>query len=271
MEKVKINMIGGGFQHQECSSHLNTPKYVEWVKDGSADISFHIDHAVLNRVNPDKKNYGWIHESSQQTYRHVMTSIRNNISQIEDQYELIFTHDRRLMSLSKKMTLVPSLQVPWIADRKIHKKSKLLSMIASTKLMCPAHTYRQTVWKKYINQLDLFGTGHNPNRQIEKKEMGLNDYYFSIVVENDNYPDWISEKVTDCFATGTIPIYWGAPSIGEFFNEKGIITLTDEFKVSDLSPELYFSKMEYIKDNFERVMSMPIAEDYMYNKHIKDI
>ena len=269
MEKVKINMIGGGFQHQECSSHLNVTKDVEWVKDGSADISFHIDGALLSKTNPSKKNYGLIYEASQQTYRHVMSQIRNNISQIENNYELIFTHDRRLVSLSKKMRLVPAHQVPWIGDRKIHKKSKLLSMIASTKTMCPAHVYRQSVWKKYVNQLDLFGTGHNPSREIEKKEIGLNDYYFSIVVENDNYPDWISEKVTDCFATGTIPIYWGAPTIGEFFNEKGIITLTDDFKVSDLSPELYYSKMEYIEDNFERVMNMPISEDYIYNKFIK--
>ena len=38
MIKTKINMIGGGFHHEICSSALNEPKYIEWVKNGSENI-----------------------------------------------------------------------------------------------------------------------------------------------------------------------------------------------------------------------------------------
>ena len=53
--KVKINMIGGGFQHSISSNDLE-PKYVEWVKyTQSAPISFHIDYAIMDNTNPTKK------------------------------------------------------------------------------------------------------------------------------------------------------------------------------------------------------------------------
>jgi hypothetical protein len=77
-----------------------------------------------------------------------------------------------------------------------------------------------------------------------------------------------SEKITDCFATGTIPIFWGIQNIGDFWNDKGIIRLTKEFKIEDLSPELYFSKMEYIKDNLDRVHHMLTAEDYIFETYL---
>jgi predicted nucleic acid-binding Zn ribbon protein len=55
---------------------------------------------------------------------------------------------------------------------------------------------------------------------IPNKLDGLKDYMFSIVVENSIYPKYYTEKITDCFATGTVPIYYGDKSIGEDFNSK---------------------------------------------------
>ena len=48
MSVGKINMIGGGFQHEICSSAGHKPKEMEWVKDGSAPLSIHIDHTIFN-------------------------------------------------------------------------------------------------------------------------------------------------------------------------------------------------------------------------------
>jgi hypothetical protein len=267
MEKFKINMIGGGFQHDICSSHGSIPKYVEWNKtDHSASVSIHGDFALSWPVNPNKKNYGWVVESSA-IISGLLQWITQNISQLENKFELIFTHDRRLLSLSPKMRLVTTNAVPWVKDIGIHEKTKLISMIASTKVMCPGHQHRQDIAKKFEHQVDLYGSGR-PSF-IEKKEDGLKDYYFSIAMENDNYPDIFCEKITDCFAMGTIPIFWGAPTIGEFFNPNGIITLTNDFRVEDISPDLYYSKMEYIKENYERAINMLSAEDYIYLKYIK--
>ena len=88
---------------------------------------------------------------------------------------------------------------------------------------------------------------------------------FQITLENDSYSTYFTEKVTDCFATGTIPVYWGAPDIGDYFNKEGIIDLNDEFDIDSLTPELYQSKLEAVKDNFERVQLLESSDDQLFN------
>ena len=49
----------------------------------------------------------------------------------------------------------------------------------------------------------------------------------------------------------------------------GVIVLTDDFDVNQLTPELYYSKMGAIKDNFERTLKYDVIEDIVYTKYIK--
>jgi hypothetical protein len=262
----KINLIGGGFQHAYSSSGWSVPKHVEWVKNGqSAPISVYVDHSIMGAVvDKTKKNYAWLAESSA-IIETVINWVKNNLSTIEDNFELIFTHDKRLLNLSPKFKFVICNAVPWVSDRRIYPKTKSISMIASSKFMCPGHKYRQEIIRKYSPLVDHYGHGF---RAIQKKEDGLIDYRFSIAMENDNYPGIFCEKITDCFSTGTIPIFWGTPDIGEFFNKDGIIML-EEFDINQISEDLYFSKMDAIKENLERVLDWPVTEDYMYLKYIK--
>jgi hypothetical protein len=118
----------------------------------------------------------------------------------------------------------------------------------------------------------MYGHGSNP---INRKEDGLVDYMFSFAMENSVYDYNITEKITDCFATGTIPIYFGTPDIGKYFNMDGIIMLDDNFSLDMLTPELYASKINAINDNFERANKLLVPEDYMYlnyfNRHNSQI
>ena len=265
--KQRINMVGGGFQHDVCSSSGSIPEYVEWVKGvHDAPISIHIDYGVMNeKTNPDKKNYAWLSES-----KTINGSLYdwcvNNIDYLENNFELIFTHDESLSILSDKIKMVVCSSKPWVKDCGIHKKSKMLSMIASSKVMCPDHNYRQEIIKRYNGRMDHFGRGF---KQLDIKEDGLRDYYFSIAMENGTYPMMWSEKISDCFAMGTIPIYYGTDRIGDVFDINGIIMLDDNFKPEDLTVDLYQSKIESVKNNYEIIMNHPIAEDYIYNNFIK--
>jgi len=120
-------------------------------------------------------------------------------------------------------------------------------------------------WVEMIGeQLDLYGRGFN---EIASKEEGLCDYMFSVVVENGFYKSYFTEKIMDCFATGTIPVYTGSPDIGKYFNKDGIIDLTEEF---DVSEDIYYSKMDAIKDNFERVKQYEVLEDFIYLNYFGD-
>jgi len=90
---------------------------------------------------------------------------------------------------------------------------------------------------------------------------------FSVAIENGQYETYFTEKLLDCFATGTIPVYLGAPDIGDYFNKDGIVDLADEF---DVSEEIYYNKMDAIKDNLERVKDMEILEDFIYLNYFKE-
>jgi hypothetical protein len=139
-------------------------------------------------------------------------------------------------------------------------------MISSNKSMVPGHRKRLEFVNKFKDQVHLYGRGF---RDLERKEDGMKDYMFSIAVENAVYDTYFTEKLTDCFATGTIPIFYGCRGVTEYFNEDGIIFLDDDFDVSTLTEELYYSKMDAIKDNFERANNLPVAEDYLYETYWK--
>lgn len=267
MSKKLINMIGGGFQHDICSSAGSIPQEIQWVKGMQlAPISIHIDYAIMyNRANKRKKNYAWLAESKT-INRDLYYWCAHNIDYLENNFELIFTHDESLANLSDKIKMVLCNVRPWVKEVGIHKKSKMLSMIASSKIMCQEHVYRQQIIQKYSGKMDHFGRGFI---EIDKKEEGLKDYYFSIAMENGTYPLMYSEKIADCFAMGTIPIYYGSDKIGDVFDQNGIIMLDDGFDPLNLTAEMYHSKKISIENNFDIIMNHPIGEDYIYNNYIK--
>jgi hypothetical protein len=89
---------------------------------------------------------------------------------------------------------------------------------------------------------------------------------FSVVVENGMYESYYTEKILDCFATGTIPVYLGSPDIANYFNSDGIIQLSDEFEVSE---EIYHSKMDAIVENLEKVKQVEVLEDFIYLNYLQ--
>ena len=111
-------------------------------------------------------------------------------------------------------------------------------------------------------KIDVFGEGRNP---IIHKEEGLSEYYFSIVFENDLTKDYFSEKVLDCFALKTIPIYYGIKSLGKYFDENGVIWF-DQFNLKDLSKDLYYKKIDAVERNYQRIRELKLPEDVILDK-----
>jgi hypothetical protein len=140
-------------------------------------------------------------------------------------------------------------------------------MISSSKNWSNGHKYRLGKIEQFKNKVDLYGRGFN---EIDKKEKGLCDYMFSIVIENDSYPTYWSEKILDCFATGTIPIYYGSPDISNYFNMDGIIILDENFNINTLNESEYLKRLDAIKDNLNRCLEYDIIEDIIFEKWIKE-
>ncbi len=240
---------------------------MQWVYDGSGEVNIYVSQRALDALNDTsgKPTYIWLLESKQiipQYYQWII----DNYEFVTSRVDGIFSCDKELCAKYPKISYSLINAVPWVQDRKVHEKTKLVSMIASNKRMCEGHARRLQFVDKFRDKLDFYGRGFN---EISCKEDGLRDYMFSVGIENAVYDTYFTEKLTDCFACGTIPIFYGCKGVTEYFNEDGIIFLDDDFDLSMLTKDLYYSKMDVIKDNFERSINFPVAEDYLYLNYFK--
>ena len=266
MNKFNINLYCND-SLLPSTSDKNESKYTQWVYDGSGDVSLYVNQRSLDILQDvsDTPKYIWLLESKQ-IIQGVYDWILANYEFVASRVDGILSCDRELCEKYPKFQYALSNAAPWVVDRQIFEKTELVSMISSNKSMVPGHRKRLEFVNKFKDQVHLYGRGF---KDLAAKEDGLRDYMFSIAVENAVYDTYFTEKLTDCFATGTIPIFYGCRGVTEYFNEDGIIFLDDDFDVSTLTEELYYSKMDAIKDNFERANNLPVAEDYLYETYWK--
>jgi hypothetical protein len=266
--KRQLNLIGGGFQHTQSSSGVEN-KYVEWVKGSiSSDISIYVDEALLRPSVQGTKNYGWLCESKT-IIPEIYNWCENNLKFLKNNFIKVFTHDVELVAKSEIFVLTQCSIKSVLPENNhnLYLKNKLVSMIASNKVMCPEHKFRQHIISKFKNKCDLYGRGYN---QIDSKLSGLQDYCFSFAMENATYSNMITEKITDCFVTGTIPIYYGIKNIGDFFNIDGIIMLDGNFDINSLSFDLYEKMYPAVLENYQIAKNILTAEDYIYKKFLQN-
>lgn len=152
----------------------------------------------------------------------------------------------------------------WINQDELsfNKKNKI-SYLMSNKRSTNGHIFRYFVYncmfdRPLINDLQTTCI-MTPPRITSKSEI-LDEYKFSVIVENEKLEDWITEKLIDCFATKTVPIYWGAPNASEYFDKNGIIqfdNIDDLNKILDnLTSNDYDSRLSAIEKNFQ------LSKDY---------
>lgn len=264
-----FNLFGGGFQHQSCSTYKQESKTISWNYNTiKSDTTFYVDSAVVSGLKDteSKIKYGWLLESKY-IVRGLEKFCLDNISIFKKHYKNIFTHNKKLIQADSDLFKYAPANGTWIQEQKIYNKTKKVSMICSNKQITPIQKFRFEFAKQNQKNLDLFGRGFN---EVENKEDALCDYMFSVCIENGIYESYFTEKILDCFATGTIPLYAGTPDIGSFFNPEGIIFLDGNFKFEDLSKELYLSKLGAISENLEAVKRYITVEDWLYNTYFKE-
>jgi hypothetical protein len=223
-------------------SPSNTWSRTKTIQDCDVVVS------INNNKYYNKKTINWLYEPES-----IISSAYKNCSNSNN---YIATH-RVDLSFNNKITIPPCFP-SWIdeCDRKIYNKTKLVSMIASKKNICSGHSIRQQVADTNENNLNLYGFGRK--NQLDKKIEGLKDYMFSVAMENSIADIYYTEKLLDCFLTGTIPVYWGSKKINDIFDKNGIIFLNEDMSIPTLTEEIYISKLESIKNNFE------LANKYNY-------
>jgi hypothetical protein len=73
------------------------------------------------------------------------------------------------------------------------------------------------------DQLDWFGRGV---REIGTNKLSaLAAYKYHIVLENGRWPHYWTEKLLDAYMANAFPLYWGAPNIATYFDQRSFATI----------------------------------------------
>lgn len=270
---IKINVFDNIFQHskQECGkltmTHSWPPNEMEWVPrqmkwDGvtvfTEDFIFDpIVDEVESRVKvallfEPPAIHPWSYEK---------------ITEVEDKFDYILTYSQKLLDRDPKYLkyIVGQSRVEdSIANNAPFPKTKKVSMIASNKMMSDGHRYRHEIVQSLHpkHQFDLWGSAYRPfNHKVDP----LKDYQFSIAVMNSKMDNYFTEILLDCFRLGTIPIFWGCPNIGDYFNTEGILTFDTIEELDEILSNLPDFNMfnNVIFSNWEKCKKYIHTDDYL--------
>lgn len=271
MINIKINWI------EPYKTWTNWKSEIFTLNDKKYDYNLFIDRLPKTHKSMGNKNIIWLYEPKvilHGLHRRIRSgSVPKNIN-------AIFTCDEDVALEIKQQYnirtfVIPPYFKPWIQNEQIqiYSKTKLVSMIASTRKICSGHEFRQIIADfSEKNNVDLFGRGRS--KEIENKVDGVKDYMFSIAMENSIINTYYTEKILDCFLTGTVPIYWGTNKIGEIFDKRGILHFNniEELKniLETLSTQKYFEMLPYIQQNFDKAKKLKSEEKHAV-EHILEI
>jgi hypothetical protein len=276
---VIVNLFDDNFKHSFYTSSFRTPKSLTFVRDklNFPGITVFTDMYLFSKYWPLKtyntykkekkrndikcsKKVAWLIEPKERR-----PQLYKNIFRIQHKFDLVLTWDQETydkLTCEKALLLFYSC---WIKDISLHKKSKLVSMIYSSKRETSCHKLRHIIADKYKKKIDLYGESIRP---IKNKEEGLNDYCFSVVVENNYCLNGFTEKIIDCLVTGTVPIYYGCPNIEDYFDIKGIFAFSNmselEIILTNLSTKKYSELSTAIESNFNIAQKYLMPEDKLY-------
>ena len=100
-------------------------------------------------------------------------------------------------------------------------KEKLISVITSNKAFTRGHLDRikfvEQLKARFGDRIDVFGRGFRP---FDDKWDVLRPYKYHVAIENSSEPYYWTEKIADCYLTGTFPIYHGCTNLSDYFRRE---------------------------------------------------
>ena len=260
---MKIKLFDENLIGQPGLSRYIDPK-TNWEREPeNYDVGIYVDRmCFVSPRDESKTNCAWLIEPPIINGENYINIVKN-----KENFKYIFTHHKNVLPQAENAVYIPHGGT-WMReeDINIHDKSKIVSCIFSWKNWNPYHRMRFRVYDrlKDDNRVDFYGTGCE--KPIEYKTESLKDYMFSIVIENSIESDYFTEKILDCFLSGTIPVYVGSKTTSQYFDENGIIYFEGDEDLPSildkLNGELYMSKLESVKKNFE------LAKQYMFPEQL---
>jgi len=281
-ERMNVFFLAdGGTSYSPYGNVQN--RYIFWDRyNYGLKTHFYTQLEAFNTVwKPDRK-FAMLSESRSIIPGQYKKYIRNK-KYIENEFEALFTYDDEILDTISNAKFMPFNAGFWYGNipssvtspqkDEWKSKSKNISILSSAKTMCKLHKVRKNLAMKCKREglADTFGKFDGGHYAV--LEDTLKDYRFSLVIENGITNYYFTEKITNCFAAQTIPIYLGAKKIDEFFNPDGIIQISlkdlDNIEkiLAQCTPEEYERRLPAVLDNFERVQEYKNTHDYLYEKY----
>jgi hypothetical protein len=190
-------------------------------------------------------------------YNCVLWGHRNRDNIVNCPLFVVYLHCTNLMNGIKcpeQVTVVPS--------------KKICAVISNSNA-----PLRNAILEKIEKRIpvDYYGRHKNnqPNIQFHYKSSEfrkvIGQYKFVLSLENSRVDTYVTEKITHGLLAGNVPIYWGAPRVGDYFNKERFIELRD---TSDAAIDEAIDKLEHICNGgeegdaeFLRIANQPALKD----------
>lgn len=241
------------------------PRLVEWVRVAQGErATFYTDICLKEAVNHPRPRVAWLIEcpGGPRTHYDVIDELWN-----EFDYVLTFCKDL----LDRPGALFYPFGGSWIHPRqyRLERDKAGVSMLYSAKDLLPGHTLRHEIASRFGDRLSLFGAGCG--RPIASKAPALAPFLYSIIIEPWRGESYFTEKLIDCLCVGTVPVYWGAPDVGDFFDPDGILSFEtlDELAIvlDSLSPADYERRLKSVRYNLGQAQKYRCAEDWFFSRY----
>ena len=291
----KINFTSDGInRYPFIDEHIEKDIY---LKEDKNIIVFVDSLPEKNLVKKENDIWIYIQVESYYILSHKMVYI------YDYDFDLILTFTEHFYNKKKTYKFLPYNKVYWIAptfelqknlnlpsiepiNYIIKNKKYQISMICGKKNWAPGHKLRRKIWEYQKNMifpkkfrysqdygdLKLFDDNKKISSSKDKTELFI-DSMFHIAIENNQATDYFTEKLIDCFVSKTIPIYYGCPNIGDYFELRGMIIINDIDDVKNLnnilSEKYYNDRLHWIEDNYHRVINNSSFKD-QFIKIIQD-
>jgi hypothetical protein len=271
---IHLRLHDRNFVGDAGSSRHRPPAEVAWRRDGpDTPVTVYTDLCLdaAGHAPPGTTRVAWVLEPAE-----INPEPYDRIARRHDDFDLVLTHHASLLAIGgAKAALYPN-GMTWIdaEDWREHAKTRDVSIVASAQRRTSGHRLRHDLVARAGDALDVWGKGYRP---VARKVTALGPYRFSVAIENSR-PEgsYFTEKLLDCFATHTIPVYWGCPSIGRYFDTRGMVLAPTLDALEDAArmcarggARLYASMRDAVRRNHELAKRYAVAEDWIVREVLR--
>lgn len=197
------------------------------VKDSSV-IIFHASDIKDNNnaekdMPPFLKTRAWVYHNAE-----APKNTPNIIDKM--QYSMTYRLDSDFpWGYLEEKSLLSAMETPLLSERK-KKKKALVAWIVSN---CKATNYRHHYVKELAKWIDVDIYGHCMNNQVYPANTStidlISNYYFYLSIENSNCKDYVTEKLSNAYLAGVVPIVDGPTDYRPFIPTTHSVIRMDDF------------------------------------------